>query len=155
MPVQIVIGDALNTKAEYICHQVNYYGVMGAGIAKQIRLKYPENFYSYKKLCDITHNKSDLLGTVHMCSENGKTILNMFSLDGMGYDGCFTDYDSFAKCLNVIRDTVPFCSTIAMPYLIGCGIAGGDWNIIYNLIKDILGLTHEVILYDIDGLSKK
>ena len=51
MPVQIVIGDALNTKAEYICHQVNYYGVMGAGIAFELRLRHPKMFEKYKEFC--------------------------------------------------------------------------------------------------------
>ena len=35
-----------------ICHQVNCLGAMGAGIAKQMKQKYPENFNYYKKLCD-------------------------------------------------------------------------------------------------------
>ena len=31
------IGDILHTEADVICHQVNCKGVMGAGLAKQIR----------------------------------------------------------------------------------------------------------------------
>ena len=33
------IGDILHTEADVICHQVNCKGVMGAGLAKQIRKK--------------------------------------------------------------------------------------------------------------------
>ena len=32
-----------------ICHQVNCQGVMGAGIAKQIRARWPEVYEDYKK----------------------------------------------------------------------------------------------------------
>ena len=35
-----------------ICHQVNCQGVMGSGIAKQVREKYPNVYNSYKKACD-------------------------------------------------------------------------------------------------------
>ena len=32
-------GDLLKSGCDIICHQVNEYGVMGAGIAKQIKEK--------------------------------------------------------------------------------------------------------------------
>lgn len=153
MPVKVVIGDALQTDSKYICHQVNYYGVMGAGIAKQIKANYPITFAQYKSVCDESANKQDLLGTVLMVAESGKTIINMFSQDGMGHNGCFTDYEAFKKCLQSIASQIPFGEAIAMPYLIGCGIAGGGWEIVLNLIKDALGLTHEVLLYDVNRVS--
>ena len=38
------IGDILHTEADVICHQVNCKGVMGAGLAKQIRNQIPIKF---------------------------------------------------------------------------------------------------------------
>ena len=46
-----------------------------------------------------------------------------------------------------LKETVPTNKTIAMPYLIGCGLAGGDWNIVYNIIEKTLGEDYEVYLY--------
>lgn len=34
-------GDVLESGCNVICHQVNEYGVMGGGLAKQIANKYP------------------------------------------------------------------------------------------------------------------
>ena len=40
-----------------------------------------------------------------------------------------------------------------MPYMIGCGLAGGDWSIISADISDTLGLSHIVRLYDFNGVT--
>jgi nicotinamidase-related amidase len=37
-----------NTQASAIAHQVNLMGVMGAGLAKQIKQKYPTVYAQYK-----------------------------------------------------------------------------------------------------------
>lgn len=47
------IGDILHTEADVICHQVNCKGVMGAGLAKQIRnqLLSEEQYRTYQEIC--------------------------------------------------------------------------------------------------------
>lgn len=155
MSVSIIIGDALQVNGKYLCHQVNPYGVMGAGIAKQIKAKYPTNFEIYYKYC-CEHSEDEVIGKILPVEEaDGKTIINMFSQNGIGTTHQQTNYEAFRICLYKIAELVPMNETIVMPYLIGCGLAGGDWNIIEGYIRDILGLTHEVLLYDIDGLSRK
>lgn len=44
---QIVHGNLLDIESGIIAHQVNCKGVMGAGLAKQIRLKYPIVYQAY------------------------------------------------------------------------------------------------------------
>lgn len=40
--------------------------------------------------------------------------------------------------------------TVAMPYMIGCGIGGGQWEVVYQIIKDVFDEANEnVILYKI------
>jgi O-acetyl-ADP-ribose deacetylase (regulator of RNase III) len=58
--VNIVDGDILNAKENIICHQVNCQGVMGSGLAKQIKNKYPNVYAKYKKFCE--ENKGSCLG---------------------------------------------------------------------------------------------
>ena len=44
-----IVGDLLKQdKVDIICHQTNCKGVMGAGIAFQIKRTYPEVFKKYK-----------------------------------------------------------------------------------------------------------
>ena len=125
-----------------ICHQVNCKGVMGAGLAKQIRERYPFVYTEYKNLC--SRNK-DLLGHIlisHESGLNGKMIINMFAQDGYGRDKRYTDYTAFKNCLEVLAcnmnaySCVGHYNTIAFPYKIGCGLAGGDWYIVLGMIKD-------------------
>ena len=36
--------------------------------------------------------------------------------------------------------------SIAMPYMIGCGNGGADWDVVHRLIQDIFK-QHTVVLY--------
>lgn len=58
--IKIVKGDILQASEDIIGHQVNCQGVMGAGLAKQIRNKYPHVYDEYRKLCSSTENKYSL-----------------------------------------------------------------------------------------------
>lgn len=52
-----IVGDLLKQdKVDIICHQTNCKGVMGAGIAFQIKRTYPEVFKKYKEFCDEYEN---------------------------------------------------------------------------------------------------
>lgn len=144
MSIKIIDGDLFDTNAKFICHQVNCQGRMGSGVAKQIRAKYPKAYSLYMHRC--AHNRKEMLPT-HMLlgvaqfvpNDDGITIVNMYSQDKYGYDGhLYTDYDSFRKCLHQIRNVVPPGEPIAMPYKIGCGLGGGDWNTILQIIEDEL-----------------
>ena len=42
--------DIFKSGADLICHQVNCQGVMGSGIAKQVREKYPKVYKEYKRI---------------------------------------------------------------------------------------------------------
>lgn len=55
MSVKFIDGDILSKRSEdeltYICQQVNCRGVMGAGLALQIRNKWPVVYRRYLGLC--------------------------------------------------------------------------------------------------------
>lgn len=144
MSIKIIDGDLFSTKARYICHQVNCQGRMGSGVAKTVRSKFPEAFEQYKKVCE----KGAYLGLTQYVLSNGKVIINMFAQNRYGYDKArYTDYDAFMACLAEIHSAVPNGSTIAMPYKIGCGLGGGDWETIYSMIDRELGQDYTVELW--------
>lgn len=150
--VTYVKGDLLDSDCDYICHQVNCQGVMGAGIAKQIRERWPKVYEGYKHFIDF-HNKrsASLLGKILISNTDcPKRVVNMFSQDMYGYGGNrYTSYDAFARCLTTIGDHVRNGSTIGFPKNIGCGLGGGNWNVISTLIEEILGQDHDVYIYEI------
>lgn len=155
--VNYVKGNLLESNCDYICHQVNCQGVMNSGIAKQIRERWNNVFVSYRKRCDWYKSRDvSPLGRIWGVPINvnniDRYIVNMFSQDSYGYDGsCFTSYDAFAHCLEVMKIWVPRDKTIGFPKNIGCGLGGGNWKVISALIEEILGETHEVYIYEWEG----
>lgn len=144
-------GDLLNEKCDIICHQVNCQGVMGSGIALQIKNKWPKVFREYYEYVNMIKEWKDggvpLLGRCSLvnikdCSDNIEWVANIFGQYFYGTDRRHTDYIAFEKCLLFIRDFVyeeygyygKQC-VIGFPYKIGCDRGGGEWNIVYDLIK--------------------
>ena len=50
--IKHVKADIFTTDCDIIVHQVNCYGVMGSGIAKQVKERYPDVYDIYKSLCN-------------------------------------------------------------------------------------------------------
>ena len=138
--------DLFQTHAKYICHQVNCQARMGSGVAKQVRAKYPEVYNAYVGFCNEERNAFGQ--TQFVQANDGKVVVNMFAQSNYGYDGkLYTDYTAFQSCLKRIKLTVPAGETIAMPFKIGCGLGGGDWNVILGLIQKELSDKYTVELW--------
>ena len=153
--IHYVKGNLLDSDCDYICHQVNCQGVMGSGIAKQIRERWPWVFASYRAHYERCKSEGkSLLGNVWGVVIDGegpraRWVVNMFAQDNFGYyGGRFTSYDAFAKCLENMRDSLPKDKTIGFPKNIGCGLGGGNWKVISALIEEILGKDYEVYIYE-------
>lgn len=72
-----------------IVHGVNAQGVMGAGVAKAIKHKWPTVYYDYHRLCN-TNKRSSLLGHVQLIEvqkEPEIIVANLFSQEFFGNDG--------------------------------------------------------------------
>lgn len=116
-----------------IIHQVNCKGVMGAGFAKQVKDKYPQLFKNYRERC-MMFDYTELLGTNYYYEDENIIIVNMFSQNNYGTEARQTNYEAMATCLDKIRKMYP-TQTIVAPYRIGCGLGGGDWNIVSKLLE--------------------
>jgi len=134
-------GDILASGAPLIVHQVNCLGLMGAGLAKQIHEKYPVVFTKYKKKCDraqASNKRFDLLGQAQFVkAPDGTIIVNLFGQYSVGRTGRRTDYAALEHGFNsVVNYAVEEdISVVAIPYKIGCGLGGGDWAIVSDIIK--------------------
>ena len=143
--------DIFESGADAILHQVNCQGVMGSGIAKQVKEKYPWVYAHYKRFCKNFRNKEDLLGFKQGIYINEKQeIINIYSQLNYGYDGkCYTDYDALEKALKSVNDFYKG-KTIAIPYLMGCARGGGDWNIVYKMIEEIFDENINILICEYD-----
>lgn len=99
----IVNGDLLDVEAGVIIHSVNCMGVMGSGVAKQIRDKYPEHYRQYLLNCvGNIDKKRSLLGTsfftIHKKTNGTEKDIENFSDDFLicGIFGQF-DYNRSGK----------------------------------------------------------
>ena len=138
-----VPGNILSGKYQWIIHQVNCKGVMNAGLARQIREKYPFVYQDYVKA--IRHEGAKL-GHIVISREqgvNGHEIISMLAQDDYGYGHRYTDYDAFKECLRLALEHINQWSykfhenfKVGIPYKIGCGLGGGDWYKVKQLIKD-------------------
>lgn len=50
--IRVITGNIFTSTCQTIVNTVNCVGVMGAGIALECRLRYPEMFSQYEKLCE-------------------------------------------------------------------------------------------------------
>lgn len=156
--VHYVKGNLLDSNCDYICHQVNCQGVMGSGIAKQIRERWPEVYESYMDTWSgyveyMGYDSCRLLGKVDFApiNDSKQEVINMFCQDKCGYDGHrYTSYDAFATALHNITYRTDKGATIGFPKNIGCGLGGGNWKVISALIEEILGEDYEVYIYEYD-----
>lgn len=135
----------------YIAHQVNCRGVMGAGVAWQIKKNLLTNsqFIDYVWKCNL--NGATLLGHVDCYYSYGKMIFNLFAEDKPTGNGLDTDYDALHICMDKIRRwSMKNGIAVAIPGYIGCGLAGGDWEKVYNdIIEPLFGdeMAHIRIVY--------
>lgn len=141
MEVKVYNGDITECNADIIAHQTNCYFVMGAGVALAIKRKWPIVYEKYKQLGDSEKKKSyKWLGTCQLVEiDQNRYVANLFGQDECGGGQCFTDYDALKEALEELRRYVNYSGlkTIAFPWKIGCGLAGGDWDIVKPMIEDI------------------
>lgn len=131
-------SNLLDVKSGILCHQVNCVGVMGAGIALQIKGKWPEVFKQYKSKCDLcSEEPRKLLGGVQdILVSRDLVVANCFGQVYPGRTGVMTDYNAWNQILDSLNDLSNFFSLeLHFPYMIGCGLAGGDWNVILGKIQ--------------------
>ncbi len=138
--IEEIAGDVLAVKEGLICHQVNYYGVMGAGIAAAIRKKMltETQYAGYVSFCNKLGRNA--LGKVLFVTGPGRVIIaNMFSQDDAHInpsDGGITDYRAMLKCFCRTRTVAEIERLpVYIPWKIGCGIAGGDWATVQRIIR--------------------
>lgn len=76
-------------------------------------------------------------------SNDGKVITNLFAQDRYGRSKLQTDYQALRNCFEYVLEAVTeksselYGRSVAISYMIGCGMAGGDWKIVYGIIVEV------------------
>jgi O-acetyl-ADP-ribose deacetylase (regulator of RNase III) len=141
-------GDLLEFTEDAFGHGCNCQSTMGSGVAKAVRAKYPEMYHEAD--CKSMFSKEEKLGkyTFQLLPNNkiGYNIYSQFDYKGRNVGKMDLDYGALENglmgvCLDLSNRGL---KTLALP-LIGCGLAGGNWNI----VEGILNRISETTLIDI------
>lgn len=134
--MKVIIGDITEATEPYILHQVNCQNVMGSGVAKALYIKWPQVKSEYHEYCE---QHMDRLGRVQgVILGNGQMVFNCFTQDTFGTTGKHTKYWAVAEVFQRIAE-VTEDESVAIPYLYGCDLGGGDWNVVSALIEEAFG----------------
>ena len=132
--IRYIQGDLLASNLKVIAHGCNCRGAFGAGIARQIRITYPNVYEVY----NLKHRVLGLeLGSIlPVRTLDGRIVVNCMTQQDCGNDGrVYLDYDALDRCMAAINDHVENWgeTEVGMPK-IGAGLAGGDWDRIEQII---------------------
>jgi hypothetical protein len=157
--MKIVNDNILNVKKGYILHQCNCVTLDCIGLAKSLELYFPDNLpYKNRKKFGTKNDP----GTVYISGAD-PYIVNIFGqyLPGKPTitetkkvrEKYFEDaLDAFVDFLDGTEEIV----LIAIPYKIGCGLAGGNWNNYLDLILKFekklheMNIKNEITIYKLD-----
>lgn len=138
--LEVVFGDLLSCKEDYLCHQCNCTSKKSAGLAQKIFQRFPStNDY-------VSRGDPSEPGTVsvhHLERYYGgpMSVINMFAQRGPGKARPWGDDSKemrltwFTQCLYACLDKTPRGSKFAFPFGIGCGLAGGSWDSYFAILK--------------------
>ena len=153
-------GDLLKSGCDIICHQVNELGVMGAGIAKQIKEKYPKAFADYTNAIKEAKSKGKNLPLLALSKQpDGIVVANMFTQRngetdlellrnavvflGMQIIDLFVTKLKFNEMTGVFFDR-PF--RVGIPFKYGCGIEKWDLESVLKIWEDVFGEMENIDL---------
>jgi O-acetyl-ADP-ribose deacetylase (regulator of RNase III) len=146
-----LIKAALSGEVDVIMHQCNCFNTMGSGIAPKIAKAFPGAY-----AIDQSTEKGDegKLGTYTVSHENPVcSVVNLYGQYGFWkQEGgkINTDYCALAASLEAVGDKLRKYkpnAKIGLPKL-GCGLGGGDWIIVEELIQRKL-YSLDVTVYEL------
>lgn len=156
--IEEIKGNLLKTDCELIAHGVNCQGKMESGVAKALYTKWPKVKSHYLELFKDGQNywPSLLLGEtqlVRIKTETGnKIVVNCFTQQNYGYDGQnYLNYSALRNCLDKLKKIADNydLKEIAIPK-IGCGLAGGNWEEVKVLIRNVFPPDFKIKVYYLD-----
>ena len=128
---------------DVIVHGANCYNIMGAGIALQVRRKYPEAYYVDSNTPSKDRAKLGHYSVVKTGTNHQFFIVNLYTQYSPGphidYEALRRGFELIAKDFNGLH--------IAYPK-IGAGIARGDWDTIKAIIDTaLIDQNHTYVKY--------
>lgn len=127
-------------------HGCNCQNTMGSGVAKALRIEFPQ---IYEADCSTTRGDFNKLGNYTVVdTEYRCKIYNIYQQYYYGKDGKqYVVYPALELGLLKMSNSLPRNSKILLPR-IACSLAGGSWTEVEKIISRTLELNHDVTICD-------
>lgn len=155
--IQSITKDLTTVTRGIILHGCNAQGVMGSGVAKALRSKWPGIFLGYRNMCDQhAQDKKSLLGMIDLYVDsplpiNNQSLIIMNAITQLNYGKDGKVYADIKAIKNVLDHAVLIARIYSLPiYMpkIGCGLGGLTFDI--DLKPVLSSITHDVEIYVCD-----
>ena len=138
MSFNVRYGDLFSVEEGYIMHGCNAMGVMGSGVARIIRDRYPEAYERY-----VAQHPYYILGEVIPVQVGPTpTVINAITQEMFGMGKVHADYDAIRQSLKGAQYIIGSGlfdgpKELHMPF-IGAGLAGGNPLQIVSIMREEL-----------------
>lgn len=138
--IQYVFNDLFLEEADYLMEQKNCFHIHG-GLSSEMARRYPKAAQA-----DLATKKGDLLklGTYEVVDCEDIKVINAYGQYGIG--GQATDYNAWDSILFDLTRELPKGSVIKIPFLMGCGLGGGNWLTMEGLFVDYFFKNEDLTL---------
>lgn len=155
--IKVIKGDLLDFPdgISGIIHGCNTRNNFGAGIALAIKKKFPEAYAADSRAYT---NSTAVLGNFSFAElDDNRSVYNLYQQSTWHKKGGHDiplSYDALLCGLKKVRDyhfqkfVTP--GKLGIPWCMGCGLAGGNWNIVSEIIRETFA-ENEVVIVKLDA----
>lgn len=148
--IEYKVGDLLEAEEIAIAHGANCQGVMGAGVARLVRRKYPSVFYTYAEACLAGSFRVGSAQPVWV-NDQDRLVYNLGTQRAPGPDA--TSWGIFLSFANMGEDLIKQNLYTVAICRIGAGIGGLHWETqVVPAIQEAqirCSRTFNVVVYDL------
>ncbi|MGR3295799.1 MAG: type II toxin-antitoxin system antitoxin DNA ADP-ribosyl glycohydrolase DarG [Candidatus Bathyanammoxibius sp.] len=142
--IKFIKGDIFSSQAQTLVATVNCVGIMGKGLAKEFRQRFPDMYKEYVKVCKKGELKK---GRLYLYKNLHSQILCFPTKDNWKGPSKYEFIEEGLECLKNNYEQWGI-SSIAVPPL-GSGLGGLDWNRVKKIIvKYLSNLPIDVEVYE-------
>lgn len=141
--IRTVYGNVLDYQDKsIIIHGCNCQGVMGSGVALEVKNRFPSAYEEYLRFCNNGFSPKSLLGMIQVNHYDTFKIINAFTQEQFGTHKRQVSYDAIEEVFSTTNNYMQELAilenrnyTLYFPK-IGAGLGGGNWEIISTIISE-------------------
>jgi len=132
--------DLFDSNCDGYCHQVNGFGVWGAGLAKEMKKRFPRSFLVDSMTLVRDKRKLGTFNYSAPANDTDKWIFNVCGQFNYGTDKQYTDYSALNFAFESLKDfllkmEIKDVFVLGIPHGLGSGLGGGDFTKVLSILN--------------------